>query len=163
MRIARTFGWMLVVALLASCAGMQSTVVTRTRLDREFAGRLAFTTIEAQSSVGRFTQADLDQLKEAVRVRAPQSASGDVPVTIRLTVTDYGPGASIMTVAVRVVDATGKLYAHFDVRQTASAVLGTVYDQRSAVINAVADRVAYSLMALPAAPSPAMDTRDYGS
>ena len=30
MRIARTFGWMLVVALLASCAGMQSTVVTRT-------------------------------------------------------------------------------------------------------------------------------------
>ena len=163
MRIARTFGAMLALALLASCAGTQGTVVTRTRLDKDFAGRLAFTTIDAQSSVGRFTQADLDQLKEAVRVRVPQPAGGSVPATIRLTVTDYGPGASNMTVAVRVVDAAGKLYAHFDVRQTGSAVLGTVYDQRSAVINAVAERVAYSLMAIPAAPTPATDTRDYGS
>lgn len=163
MRIVHTFGWMLALALLASCAGTQSTVVTRTRLDKDFAGRLAFTTIEAQSSVGRFTPADLDLLKEAVRARAPQPASGGVPVTIRLTVTDYGPGASNMSVAVRVVDTTGKLYAHFDVHQTGSAVLGTLYDQRSSVINAVADRVAYSLMAIPSTPTPVMDTRDYGS
>ncbi|MFO1313964.1 MAG: hypothetical protein U1F58_00025 [Burkholderiales bacterium] len=163
MRIARILGGMLALVLLTSCAGMQSTVVFRMRLDKEFAGKLAFTGIEAQSSVRRFTQADLDQLKEAVRARAPQPASGGVPVTIQMTVTDYGPGASGMTVAVRVVDAAGKLYAQFDVHQTANAVLGTVYDQRSSVINAVADRVAYSLMALPSAPAPAIDARDYGS
>lgn len=163
MQIVQFLGCTLALVLLTSCASMQGTVVTRTRLDKEVAGRLAYTAIDAQSSVGRFSQADLDQLKEAVRVRVPQPAGGAVPVTIRLTVTDYGPGASNMTVAVRVVDATGKLYAHFDVRQTGSAVLGTVYDQRSSVINAVAERVAYSLMALPAAPAPATDTRDYGS
>ena len=163
MRIVPTFGWMLAIVLLTSCAGTQGIVVTKTRLDKEFAGRLAFTRIEARSSVGRFTQADLEQLREAVRARAPQSASGDVPVTIELTVTDYAPGASRLTVAVRVVDASGKLYAHFDVRQTASEVLGAVYDQRTSVINAVADRVAYSLMALPPVPAPVIDARDYGS
>ena len=163
MRIVPTLGSLLALALLTSCAGMQSTVVTRTRLDQEFAGRLAFTRIEAQSSVGRFTQADLGALQAAVRARAPQDASADVPVTIELTVTDYAPGASRLTVAVRVVDARGKLYAHFDVRQTASALVGAVYDQRTSVINAVADRVAYALMALPRAPAPTIDARDYGS
>ncbi len=163
MRIVPTFGWMLAIVLLTACAGTQSAVVTRVRLDKEFAGRLAFTRIEAQSSVGRFTQADLDQLREAVHARASQPASGGVPVTIRLTVTDYATDASRLAVAVRVVDAAGKLYAHFDVRQTASELLGAVYDQRTWVINAVADRVAYALTAQPLAPAPAIDARDYGS
>jgi hypothetical protein len=162
MRILTTLGSLLAIALLTSCGGMESTVVSRTRLDKELAGKLAFERVEATTSIRRFTQADLDRLKEAVRARAPQPVSGGVPVTIHLAVTEYGPNASKMVVAVRVVDAAGKLYAQFDVYQTASAVLGTIYDQRSSVIDAVADRVAYSLMAIPQAPA-TMDARNYGS
>lgn len=161
MRITHTLCSLLAVALLASCGGMESTVVSRQRLDKAYAGKLSFEKVEATTSIRRFTQADLDQLKEAVRARAPQPASGGVPVTIHLAVTEYGPNASKMVVAVRVVDAAGKLYAQFDVYQTANTVLGAVYDQRSSVINAVADRVAYSLMTLPQAPA-TMDARNYG-
>ena len=158
----RTFGALLAIALLASCGGMETTVVTRQRLDKEFSGKLAFDKVEAETSIRRFTPADLEQLKEAVRARAPQPSSDGVPVTIHLSVTEFGPGGSKMVVAVRVVDAKGKLYAQFDVYQTANTVLGSVYDQRSSVINAVADRVAYSLMTLPQAPA-AMDARNYGT
>jgi hypothetical protein len=162
MRIVHIFNLVLAILALASCGGMESTVVSRQRLDKEFAGKLAFDKVEAETSIRRFTQADLEQLKEAVRTRAPQPASGGVPVTVHLNVTEYGPGASKMVVAVRVVDAAGKVYAQFDVYQTASTVLGVVYDQRSSVIDAVADRVAYSLMTLPQAPA-TLDARNYGT
>ena len=154
---------LLALTLLASCGGMNSTLVTQKRLDADLAGKLDFDKVEAATSVRRFTQADLDQLKEAVRTRAPRPANGGVPVTVRLTVMDYTPGAAKMMVSVRVVDAAGKVYADFEVQQTANTVLGVVSDQRSAVIDAIADRIAQALMTMPVAPPQAIDARNYGT
>jgi hypothetical protein len=153
---------MLVVALLASCATAATTIVTRQRLDKDFAGKLAYERIDATSSVRQFTQADLDQLGNAVLARVPQRVDGGMPVTLQLSVTDYGAGGSKMVVRVRVVDAAGKSYAQFDVYRTANTVMGAI-DQRSSDISAVADAVARSLMAISAAPPAAMDARDFGS
>ncbi|MFO1313628.1 MAG: hypothetical protein U1F41_16365 [Burkholderiales bacterium] len=153
----------LAIAFLAGCGGMSSTLVTQKRLEADLAGKLDFDKVEAATAIRRFTQADLDQLKEAVRTRAPRPAGGGVPVTVRLTVTDYTPGAARMTVAVRVVDGSGKVYAEFEVHQTANAVLGVVYDQRTAVIDAVADRIGQALMTMPVAPAERIDARNYGT
>lgn len=163
MRHIWTLGATLAVALLASCGGMDSTVVLLKRLDKEYAGKLEFEKVEAATAVRRFTQADLDQLRDAVRARAPQTSNGGVPVIVRLTVTDYAPGAARMMVVVRVADASGKVYAEFEVRQTANAVLGVVYDQRTSVIDAVADRIGQALLTMPVAPAQATDARNYGS
>ena len=67
-----------------------------------------------------------------------------------------------MVVSVRVTDASRKLYAEFSVIQTANTLMGTI-DQRSSVINAVADAVARSLMAIPTAPPATMDARNFGA
>ncbi|MFO1306266.1 MAG: hypothetical protein U1F54_21275 [Burkholderiales bacterium] len=142
---------------------MNSTLVTQKRLDADLAGKLDFDKVEAATSIRRFTQADLDQLTEAVRARAPRPANGGVPVTVRLTVVDYAPGAAKMMVAVRVVDGSGKVYADFEVQQTANTVLGVVYDQRTAVIDAIADRIGQALMTMPVAPPQAIDARNYGT
>lgn len=163
MRHIRTPGAILALALLASCGGMNSTLVTQKRLDADLAGKLDFDKVEAATSIRRFTQADLDQLTEAVRARAPRPANGGVPVTVRLTVVDYAPGAAKMMVAVRVVDGSGKVYADFEVQQTANTVLGVVYDQRTAVIDAIADRIGQALMTMPVAPPQAIDARNYGT
>jgi hypothetical protein len=85
-----------------------------------------------------------------------------VPVTLQLAVTDYSTDGSKMVVSVRVIGAARKLYAEFSVHQTANTLMGTI-DQRSSVIKAVADAVARSLMAIPAAPPAAMDARDFGA
>ncbi len=153
----------LALTLLAACGGMNSTLVTQKRLDADLAGKLDFEKVEASTAVRRFTQADLDQLQEAVRTRTPRPASGGLPVTVRLTVTDYAPGAARMMVAVRVVDAAGKVRAEFEVRQTANTVLGVVYDQRTTVIEAVADRIGQALMTMPVAPPETIDARNYGT
>jgi len=150
------------VALLAACGATATTIVTRQRLDRDFAGKLACERVEATSSVRQFTQADLDQLKEAVRERVPQPVDGGVPVTVHLAVSDYGAGGSKMTVRVRVTDAAGRPYAQFDIYETANTVMGAL-DQRASVINAVADGVARSLMAVSAPPPATLDPRNYGS
>ncbi len=162
MRTIRSLCALLAIAALASCGTTATTVVSRQRLDRDLAGKLAFESVEVTSSVRRFTQVDLDQLKDAVRERMPPPRDGGMPVTVRLVVNDYGPGASKLVVAVNVVDAAGKTYARFDVYRTASAVLGTVFDQRTSVINAVADGIGQSLMTLPVAPAQPTNTRDYG-
>jgi hypothetical protein len=153
---------MLAVALLASCATAATTIVTRQRLDKESAGKLAYERIDATSSVRRFTQVDLDQLRDAVLARVQQPVGGGLPVTIQLAVTDYGAGGSKMIVSVRVVDAAGKSHAQFDVYRTANTVMGAL-DQRSSDISAVADAVARSLMAISAPPPATMDARNYGS
>lgn len=164
MRTISVLCGMLAAALLASCATMATTtIVTRQRLDQDFVGKLAYENVDASSVDRRFTPGDLDQLKEAVRARVPQPADGGVPVTLRLAVTDYGAGGGKMVVAVQVVDAGGKSYARFDVYQTANTALGAVVDQRSSVINAIADGVARALMAMPVAPPSTLDARNYGS
>jgi hypothetical protein len=150
------------IVLLVACGTTDTTVVTRQRLDRDFAGKLAYERVEATSSVRQFTQADLDQLKAAVRERVPQPADGGVPVTVYLAVSDYGAGGSKMIVRVRVADAAGRPYAQFDIYETANTVMGAL-DQRSSVINAVADGVARSLTAISAAPPATLDPRNYGS
>jgi hypothetical protein len=153
---------MVAVVLLASCATAGTTIVSRQRLDKDAAGKLAFERIAATSSVRQFTQADLDQLRGAVLARVHQSVDGGVPVTLSLTVTDYRTGGSKLIVSVRVTNAAGKLLAEFDVYQAANTLMGTI-DQRSSGINAVADAVARSLMAIPAAPPATVDARNYGS
>jgi len=150
------------IALLAACGTTATTIATRQRLDRDFAGKLAYERVEATSSVRQFTQSDLDQLKAAVRERVPQSADGGVPVTVHLAVSDFGAGGSKMIVRVRVADAAGKPYAQFDIYETANTLMGAL-DQRSSVINAVADGVARSLMAISAAPPATLDPRNFGS
>ncbi len=89
-------------------------------------------------------------------------SDGGVPVTLQLAVTEFSTGGGRMIVRVRVLDAAGKLYAEFDVHQTANTVMGMI-DQRASVINAVADAVARSLMPISAAPPAIMDARDFGS
>jgi len=150
------------VVFLASCGTTGSTIVSRQRLDRDAAGKLAFERVAVTSSVRQLTQADLDQLRDAVLARVPQPVDGAVPVTLQLAVTDYSTGGSKMIVSVRVVDAARKLYAEFSVHQTANTLMGTI-DQRSSVINAVADAVARSLMAIPVAPPATMDARNFGA
>ena len=153
---------MVAVVLLASCAATGTTVVSRQRLDKDAAGKLAFERIAVTSSARQFTQGDLDQLRAAVLSRVQQPVDGGVPVTLQLAVTDYSTGGSKMIVRVRVTDAAGKSYAEFDVYQTANTLMGTI-DQRSPGINAVADAVARSLMAIPAAPPATVDARNFGS
>jgi hypothetical protein len=150
------------VALLASCATTGTTVVSRQRLDSDVAGKLAFERVAVTSSVRQLTQADLDQLRDAVLARVLQPVDGGVPVTIQLAVTDYSTGGGKMIVSVRVIGAASKLYAEFRVHQTANTLMGTI-DQRASVIDAVADAVARSLMAMPAAPPATMDSRDFGA
>ncbi len=149
------------VVLLASCGTAGTTMVYRQRLASEAAGKLAFERVTVTSSVRELTQADLDQLRDAVLARVPQSVEGGVLVTLQLTVTDYAKGGSKMFVSVRVVDAARKSYAEFSVEQTANTLMGTI-DQRSKDINAIADAVARSLMAYPVAPPATMDSRDFG-
>ena len=153
---------MIFVALLASCATTGTTIVSRQRLDKDAAGKLAYERIAVTSSARQFTQPDLDQLKDAVLSRLPQPVDGRVPVTLQLAVTDYSAGGSKMIVTVSVTDAAGKSYAQFDVYQTANTVMGVI-DQRSSDINAVADAVARSLMAISAAPPATVDARNFGS
>ncbi len=162
MRTITVFSLMVAVVLLASCGTTATTVVTRQRLDKDAAGKLAYERVVVTSSVRQFTQADLDQLKGAVLERVRQPADGGVPATLQLAVTDYGTGGSKMVVGVRVMGSAGKLYAEFDVYQTANTVMGAL-DQRASVINAVADAVARSLMAIPAAPPATVDARDFRS
>lgn len=150
------------VLLLSSCGTSGTMVVSRQRLDSEVAGKLAFERVAVTSSVRQLTQADLDQLRDAVLARVPRPVGDEVPVTIELTVIDYGTGGSKMIVSVRVVDAARKLYAEFRVHQTANTLMGTI-DQRSSVITAVADAVAQQLMAIPAAPPATMDARNFGA
>jgi hypothetical protein len=153
---------LVLVVLLASCATTATTVVTRQRLDKDAAGKLTVERIAAPSSVRQFTQGDLDQLSGAVLERVQQPAGGGTPVTLQLGVTDFGTGGSRMIVSVRVTDAAGKLYAEFDIHQSANTLMGTL-DRRSSNINAVADAVARTLMAIPAAPPAAVDARNFGS
>jgi hypothetical protein len=150
------------VLLLASCGTAGTTIVTRQRLDADAAGKLAFERVTVTSAARQLTQGDLDQLRDAVLARVPQPVDGAVPVTIQLAVTDYSTGGSKMIVGVRVVDGARKLYAEFSVHQTANTLMGTI-DQRSTVINAVADAVARSLMAVPGAPPATMDSRNFGA
>ena len=155
--------WLMVAAvLLASCGTTATTIVSRQRLDKDAAGKLAYERVAVTSSVRQFTQGDLDQLRDAVLARVPQPVDGGVPVTLQLAVTDYSAPGSKLVVRVRVMDAAGRSYAQFDVYQTANTMLGAV-DQRSSDINAVADAVARSLMAMPAAPPATVDVRNYGS
>ena len=137
-------------------------VVTRQRLDSDVAGKLAFERVAVTSSVRQLTQEDLDQLRDAVLARVPQPVDGGVPVTIQLSVTDFSTAGSKMIVNVRVIDAARKLHAEFIVHQTANTLMGTI-DRRSSVINAIADAVAQSLMAIPGAPPATMDARNFGS
>jgi len=153
---------MVAAALLASCGTTATTIVSRQRLDKDAAGKLAYERVAVTSSVRQFTQGDLDQLRDAVLARVPQPVDGGVPVTLQLAVTDYSTGGSKMVVTVRVMDAAGRSYAQFDVYQTANTMLGAV-DQRSSDINAVADAVARSLMAISAAPPATVDARNFGS
>ena len=153
---------MLAVVLLTSCGTAATTIVSRQRLDKDAAGKLAYERVDATSSARQFTQQDLDQLRGAVLARVPQPADGGKPVTLQLAVTDYSTGGGKLTVRVRVVDAAGKSYAEFDVYRTANTLMGAV-DQRGSVINAVADAVARSLMAISVAPPATLDARDYGS
>lgn len=162
MRTKSILSLMVAVVVLASCGTTATTMVSRQRLDQDTAGKLAYERIAVTSSVRRFTQGDLDQLRGAVLARLQQPVDGGVPVTLQLAVTDYGTGGSKMIVSVRITDAAGKLYAGFDVYQTANTVMGAI-DQRSTVINAVADAVARSLMPIYAAPPATVDARDYGS
>jgi hypothetical protein len=150
------------VVLLASCGTTGTTIVSRQRLDSDTAGKLAYERVAVTSSVRQLTQADLDQLREVVLARVPQPVDAAVPVTLQLAVTDFSTGGAKMVVRVRVTDATGKLYAEFSVIQTANTLMGTI-DQRSSVINAVADAVARSLMAIPVAPPATMDARNFGA
>jgi hypothetical protein len=153
---------MLAAVLLSSCGTTATTIVSRQRLDKDAAGKLAYVRVGATSSVRQFTESDLDQLRDAVLARVPQPVEGGVPVTLQLTVTDYSAGGSKMVVRVRVMDAAGQSYAQFDVYQTANTVMGVV-DQRSSDINAVADAVARSLMAISAPPPVTVDARNFGS
>jgi hypothetical protein len=150
------------VIVLASCGTAGTTIVSRQRLDSDAAGKLAVERVAVASSVRQLTQGDLDQLRDAVLARVPQPVEGGVPVTVQLTVTDYSTGGSKMIVRVQVIDATRKSYAEFSVHQTANTLMGTI-DQRSSAINAVADAVARSLMAFPAAPPATMDARNFGA
>ena len=153
---------MVSVVVLASCGTTATTIVSRQRLDKDAAGKLAYEHVDVTTSARQFTQGDLDQLRGAVLARVRQPVDGGVPVTLQLAVTDYSTDGSRTVVRVRVMDAAGKLYAEFDVYQTANAVMGVVY-QRSSDINAVADAVARSLMPISAAPPATVDTRDFGS
>jgi hypothetical protein len=153
---------MLAVALLTSCGTAGTTIVSRQRLDKDAAGTLAYTRVAVTSSVRQFTQGDLDQLRDAVLARVPRPVDGGVPVTLQLAVTDYSVGGSKMVVRISVVDAAGRSYAQFDVYQTANTMMGAI-DQRSSDINAVADAVARSLMAISAAPPATVDARNFGS
>ena len=153
---------MVAVVVLASCATTGTTIVSRQRLAKDAAGKLAYERVAVTSSARQFTQGDLDQLRGAVLARVQQPANGGVPVSLQLVVTDYITGGSKMTVSVRVMDAAGKLYAEFDVHQSANVVMGVI-DPRSSNINAVADAVARSLMAISAAPPATMDARNFGS
>ncbi len=162
MRIVSIICLMVAVVVLASCGTTATTIVSRQRLDKDAAGKLAYERIAVTSSVRQFTQADLDQLKEAVLARVRQPVDGGVPMTLQLAVTEYSTGGSKMIVKVRVVDAAGKVYAEFAVYQTANTVMGMV-DRRSSDINAVADAVARSLLPISAAPPANVDARDYGS
>ena len=152
----------LAAALLSACATTSTTLVSRQRLDKDAAGKLAYARVAAISSVRQFTDSDLDQLRDAVLARVPRPVEGGVPVTLQLTVTEYGAGGSKMVVRVRVMDAAGRSYAQFDVYQTANTFMGVV-DQRSSDINAVADAVARSLMAISAPPPASVDARNFGS
>ena len=162
MRTISIFYLTVAVVLLASCRTSGTTIVTRQRLDADTAGKLAFERITVTSAARQLTQGDLDQLRDAVLARVPQPVDGGVPVTIQLAVTDYSTGGSKMIVSVRVIDAARKLYAEFSVHQTANTLMGTI-DQRSSVINAVADAVARSLMVIPAAPPATIDARNFGA
>ena len=153
---------MLAAVLLSSCGTTATTIVNRQRLDKDAAGKLAYERVAVTSSVRQFTQGDLDQLRDAVLARVPQPVDGGVPVTLQLAVTDYSAPGSKLVVRVRVMDAAGRSYAQFDVYQTANTMLGAV-DQRSSDINAVADAVARSLMAISAAPPATVDARNFGS
>jgi hypothetical protein len=153
---------MVAAVLLASCGTTATTIVSRQRLDKDAAGKLAYERVAVTSSVRQFTQGDLDQLRDAVLARVPQPVDGGVPVTLQLAVTDYSAPGSKLVVRVRVMDAAGRSYAQFDVYQTANTMLGAV-DQRSSDINAVADAVARSLMAISAAPPATVDARNFGS
>jgi hypothetical protein len=153
---------MVAAALLASCGTTATTIVSRQRLDKDAAGKLAYERVAVTSSVRQFTQGDLDQLRDAVLARVPQPVDGGVPVTLQLAVTDYSAGGSKLVVRVRVMDAAGRSYAQFDVYQTANTMMGAV-DQRSSDINAVADAVARSLMAISAPPPATVDARNFGS
>lgn len=153
---------MLAVVLLASCGTAGTTVVNRQRLDKDAAGKLVYERVAVTSSARQFTQGDRDQLRDAVLARVPQPVGGGVPVTLQLAVTDYSAGGSKMVVRISVMDAAGRSYAQFDVYQTANTLMGAI-DQRSSDINAVADAVARSLMAIPATPPAAVDARNFGS
>ena len=162
MRTISVLCLMLAVALLTSCGTTGTTIVSRQRLDKDAAGKLAYERVAVTSSVRQFTQSDLDQLRDAVLARVPTPVDGGVPVTLQLAVTDYGAGGSKMVVRISVMDAAGRSYAQFDVYQTANTVMGAV-DQRLSDINAVADAVARSLMAIPAAPPATVDPHNFGS
>ncbi len=153
---------MIAAVVLTSCGTTATNVVTRQRVDKDAAGKLAYERVTATSSARQFTQGDLDQLRSAVLARVQQPGDGGVPVTIQLAVTEYSTGGAKMIVKVRVMGAAGKLYAEFDVYQSANTVMGMV-DQRSSVINAAADAVARALMPIFAAPPATVDSRDYGS
>ncbi len=162
MRTNSFLSLMIAVVVLASCGTTATTTVSRQRLDKDATGKLAYERIAVTSSVRQFTQVDVDQLRDAVLTRVQQPVDGGVPVTLQLAVTTYSTGGAKLIVKVRVMDAAGKSYAEFDVYQSANTVMGMV-DQRTSVINAVADAVARALMSISSAPPATVDARDYGS
>ena len=92
---------MVAAALLASCGTTATTIVSRQRLDKDAAGKLAYERVAVTSSVRQFTQGDLDQLRDAVLARVPQQpVDGGVPVTLQLAVTDYSaPGSKLVNIS----------------------------------------------------------------
>jgi len=162
MRTISMLSLLVAVVVLASCASTGTTLVSRQRLDKDLAGKLAYEHVAVTTSVRQFTQGDLDQLRGAVLARLQQPTEGGVPVTLQLEVTDFGAAGSKLIVRARVLNAAGKLYAEFDVYQNAYTLMGA-FDRRSSAINAIADAVARALMAIHTAPQETMDARNFGS
>ena len=150
------------ISVLAGCM-TATTITSRQRIDKEVAGKLAVREVDATSAVGRFTPSDVDQLKQAVQTRVVRTVEGGVPATVRLVVTALDTGAfggtTRMSVSVRVLDASGKTLADFNVQRTANAAVGALFDQKTSVIDAVADGVEQALTGNIASSAPQL-TRD---
>lgn len=150
------FGLLLSLSMiLAAC----STSVTYLKpLPAEFSGNMHVTKIDVTAGTSSPTTVD-DQLKTAVEAALAKRKSGDVPITLRLVVTEYQikgqasralagalAGANTMNVSVEVLDKLDEVRSKFDVARSSNpGGYGAFYDQEVATIQAVAEGIVNAL------------------
>jgi hypothetical protein len=155
----RTLHLFAAAAFATIVAGCSTTVSTRQALEPAAAPALRITSVEVTTGLASVADADLVQLQKAIGARLAALPQGPRPATVAVTVTEFAvvdqgmrfligalAGNTRVAVSAKVMDATGRTIADFDVQRTANpGGYGAFYDQKASAIDAVAQGIAEAL------------------